>query len=115
MQADQRRVEGGIVAGRASDGVDLGEPRVGKGAAGALQSFRLRDLERWVLRLGEVAVRDRPAVQAPQCGDHVLGAAVSASSVAAENAGRFHLLDERFDLRRFDVVELRSAHFSCAR
>src|SRR2546430_2645051 len=100
MEADEQRVEVGVVAGGPGDLDDAGQGGVGDGAGGAGQPAGLGDLGGGVVDVSDQAVHDGVAVDAAHRGDQVLGGAAPAAGVAPYDDLAPDLLGESFDLQR---------------
>jgi hypothetical protein len=85
VQAQQKRVESGIVAGGRGDPVDLGETPIWDRSASRGQPARLGDFPRWVVRLTDQPIVLRVPIHTAQRGDQVLGRAPPTASVPSRH------------------------------
>jgi hypothetical protein len=105
VQAQQQRVQLGVIPGGRRRAVDLGEARAGDGAAGRGQAAGLGDLPGRVVRRADQAVVLGLLVHAAQGADEVLGGAAPAAGVPARDGVLPDVLDQLADLRRRRLID----------
>ncbi|WP_426513213.1 hypothetical protein ACPPVO_22870 [Dactylosporangium sp. McL0621] len=105
MQVQQQRVEDSVVAGGASDQVDLGQFVRCKGPSGARQPSWLADPVRGAVCGLDESVGDGPVVERSRGGDEQFAGVAAAAAVAAGLGAVGEVLPHRLQVAGGDAVD----------